>query len=240
MDAKSLEFLTACCIGDGCLYRCSKGYVSLSIKHGAKQRSYLEHKAARLNEILGSSAKVRDINNNGYPGSEYRVYSTKVLTPLHRELYGSGKKTVTQRCLDSMGAAGFAVWWMDDGSLTIIKRKTKSGGVTNGARIGWLSTYTETRSESEMIAEWIEGVIGFRPRALPNKGKFRLHFNSHALRKLCPVLQPYMIPSMSYKTDFGAINKIHVQTSPAMFTPKHLRKPEGDKLARVPEHLVEV
>lgn len=220
LEPEDAEFLIACCIGDGGL-RVQKGCVSLTLKHGDRQREYIHYKAAELNRILRRNCAVRAINNSGYPGWSFTVTNTEQLKPIHAELYGDGEKRVTEKLLVNLGVRAFAVWWMDDGSLTIRKQLTSAGNITNGARIGWLSTYTRTIGESELIAEWVSGIIGAKPLSLLQKGRWRLHFNSHALRLLCPILEPHIIPSLKYKVDFGAIYQKRRQTSPSMFLPKN-------------------
>lgn len=230
LNDRDLEFVKACCLGDGHL-KVAKGCTSLSMTHAAKQSEYLRFKAYELNRILGRSANVAEFDNSGYPGVRYSVSRTDVLTPIRNDLYVDGKKRVTERFLSGLGDLALAIWWMDDGSLTVRKRTTKSGTITNGARIGWLSTYTDTESESQLIADWVGSLTGFAPRVYGSKGKFRVGFNSHSLRALCPTISSYVIPSMQYKVDFRAKNKKRLETSPSMF----MRKPmndEGDKLAR--------
>lgn len=231
LDAHSFEFLLACCIGDGTLHRAvdkrsgtERVYYSLRFNHSLKQKKYLEYKATRLNEILGSKGTVRSFDNNGYPGVRFSAGNTEILQSFFALLYPNGKKTVTEECLGYIGLPGLAVWWMDDGSLTIRKKRTASGTTTNGARLGYLSTYTDTKSESMRIGAWINALCGAEPKLAASKGKTRLMFNSHDLRRLCPAINPFVIPSMKYKVDLGYIYQRRSPTSPSMFTPKHLRK----------------
>jgi len=231
LNDDDLEFLVSCCIGDGSIRQQidkrssqKREYYNFNIRHSTKQSEFLNYKAERLNKILGRKAKVREIDNNGYPGIAFGVGNSEILRPIYELLYKNKKKTVTKECLKLIGLQGLGIWWMDDGSLTIRRKKTKHGTITNGARLGYLSTYTDEAEESELIANWISSLTGILPRLAPSKGKFRLMFNSHDLRAFCPIIEPYIIPSMKYKVDCKWINKRNVVTTPAMFTPKHLLK----------------
>jgi len=213
-------FVEACCIGDGYLRCCSskpgsKSY-SFSMRHGIKQLDYLVYKSSRINAYLGKSNQVKLIDNNGYPGCEWRIGCNEVLRPIYEQLYPNGKKTITKEMLSNHGIETLAVLWMDDGSFTIRRRKTETG-YTNGARIGYLSTYTDTYEGSLLVAEWVKSLCGASPLVTPHKSKFRIAFNAHDLCKLCPVIESYVVPSMKYKVDLRYVNKKHVVTNPTMF-----------------------
>ena len=238
-DNKDYGFLVSCSVGDGHINRkthtTKKGlereYYALQIVHAVRQSDYLHYKADRINKILGMDKPVKNFMNGrgfpgnprGYPAVKYQI-SSFALKPVFQLVYGEeGKKRYTQEVLDVMGLEGLSLLWMDDGSLTIRRKKTKAGTMTNGARLGYLSTYTDTPEESELVGEWISSLTGVLPRLQPSKGKYRLMFNSHDLRAFCPIIDPFVIPAMKYKTDCKWINQRRSNTTPEMFIPAHMR-----------------
>lgn len=232
MNKKDYEFLVACGIGDGGIgvskyTRKDKSITrtyTLNIKHSIKQEELLKYKADNLNRILGKNSKVRKIDNSGYEGVMYSVGGKSEIEPLYNLLYSDGKKLITKEVLSHLGLNGLAIWWMDDGSLTIRRKKTAKGIWTNGARIGFLNTYTDTKEESLLIVKWIQQLTGALPTVNSSKGKFRIRFNSHDLRQFCPAIEEYIIPSMKHKVDLKYIYNRNIKTTPEMFTPKHFKK----------------
>ncbi len=84
---------------------------------------------------------------------------------------------------------------MDDGSLTLRKQRGKIH-----SRYIYLSTYTD-REEADRLIELIQAKWGITMRPSLHKGKWRLWCNTTETKKFVAIVDPYVIPSMKYKTD---------------------------------------
>ena len=201
-------------LGDGCLNvrrQKENGYVSqtLQLKHCARQTEYLEHKACLLHSIFGGvKPTVKRFNNSGYPGVRLSK-SNKYFVALHRKLYPGGKKTITVWALSNLSLQAIALWYMDDGSLTLHKRAGKIH-----AREIYLNTYC-TLGEAKLVRDYFSNNFLVNFRIALHKGKYRLACNTENTKKFISLVAPYIIPSMAYKIDM----KYHCQA----------RVPDGSK-----------
>jgi hypothetical protein len=212
MTREDWEFVIACCMGDGHIAHCRTSYC-FRLTHGTKQLEYISYKATRLNAILGKDSKVVEISNNGYPGFFYQVCNLELFGYIHSLLYNDRKKRITEEILNNAGLETLAVLWMDDGSLSIRKKLTTAGNLTNGARIGQLSVYENNPEDLTPIINWVENLTKAKPYPVKSKGKYRLTFNATALKLLIPAIEPFCssVPSMFYKLNLGYKN---ILTSP--------------------------
>ena len=135
-------------LGDGCLNvsgttKNGLPSVTLRIKHSVKQIEYAEHKADLLQSTLGRKRpEVHHFENNGYPG--VRLSKTDpYLRILRMRMYQNGKKHITRKLLDMLTDQGLAIWWMDDGTMSMKRREGKIC-----ARQGFLHTYLSLERES--------------------------------------------------------------------------------------------
>ncbi len=182
-------------LGDGWIKKVNSGTsASIGMMHCARQRPFLEYKKRLLDKIFPGRSQIREINNNGYPGVVLERGSKKLLL-WRRRFYTTGKKVIARQLLDWLTIEGLAIWWMDDGSLSMKRRNGKIH-----ARIGYLSTYC-TEPESRVVSEWFSTTHDINAKAVPSKGLWRIMFNTEDMKKLCPLIDPYIIPEMKYKVD---------------------------------------
>lgn len=173
----------------------SKPQSVLILKHSAKQRDYLEHKANLLHLILGGKRpRVRDINNSGYPGI--------VLTKNHRWfrylrnwIYLNGVKTYQARILNCLTPEGLAIWYMDDGNLALQKRNGKIH-----ARRLYLNTH-KSKEENQIIINFFQEKYDIRFTQCLNRRLYRLTCGTQEAKKFITLVEPFIIPSMFYKID---------------------------------------
>jgi hypothetical protein len=107
------------------------------------------------------------------------------------------KKRFSRQILNYLTPLGIAIWYMDDGSLSLKKRE----GKVHGREIH-LNTYCSLE-EARIIQVYFEEVWDVAWTIVPNKGLFRLRMGSNEAKKLFKIIEPNVVPMMKYKTDLG-------------------------------------
>lgn len=190
-------------LGDGNLYL-PKGQVtySLTIGHGKKQQEYLEYKASLIHSLLGGKKpKINEYKsfnkttNKEYTNIQIR-HTYKYYDQIHRNLYKTGSKKITRKCLDYLTDQGLALWFMDDGSGIVTKNKLKY----NSGCMVRISTYC-SKEEAEEIKQWFIDKYDLHPVFdIDNRNnKYSIRFKTQDSIKFCQIVSKYIIPSMEYK-----------------------------------------
>lgn len=203
MDRKvKRSILLAMVLGDGYVriakdkrYPSSTPQGVLSIKHCEKQRGYLEYKADLLQKILGGKRPiVHPCNNSGYPAVRL-TKNHRWFRYLRNWLYQNGVKTYTRKILEYLTPEGLAIWYMDDGNLA---HQRKNGKIH--ARRVYLNTH-KSKEENQIIIDYFLEEYGIRFTQVLNKGSYRLTCGTQEAKKFFSIIEPFIIPSMSYKID---------------------------------------
>lgn len=114
-----------------------------------------------------------------------------------------GKKTVTRKWLNLLTPLSLAVWWMDDGCLSIHKE----------SRYGKLCTHAFPIEQQEIMKKYFKTVWDIDVKITPEKHKyFFLRFTVPNLKKLFKIIAPYVIqiPDMIYKIDMNYHDDIYI------------------------------
>jgi len=194
MNKENRSILIGMVLGDGYIY-CKDNIARLRMNHSLKQYEYINHKAILLGEIFNiKKPKLIRTISNGYP-QVILVKEDKYFRILRKWIYKNNIKTYSKKILDYLTPHGIAIWWMDDGSLSMKMRDNKIH-----AREGHLNIYI-TKSQNEIISNWFfeKYNISFVP--VKNKGLYRLRINTTNLKRFLPIIKPYIIDSMKYKID---------------------------------------
>lgn len=189
-------------IGDG--YINKNGF--LSIRHGESQKEYIEFKRNLLYKNGINVTNVYEVNNNGYKGYEFRTYNHKFLKLYRRILYTPKKDITLKSIWNRMSPLGLAIWYMDDGSLTI---QYKNGNPCRARII--ISTCLDTIEEHDFIIETIYNKFGVKFSVCKMKGKYALRCGTKEARKFINIVKPFMqnIQCMQYKLNiFSNIESI--------------------------------
>lgn len=201
MNKKDKSLLTALVIGDGYIYaKKSKKYdytqYSICFKHSIKQLEYLEYKAKLVNSILGGKQnKVHLINNNGYDGCFY-IKSNKSLRLIRKKIYKNNKKCLTRDILDLLNEQGLAIWFMDDGCTSYMKRNDKIHGI-----ILQISTCLDTLEELQTVIDYFKERWDIKFGVKKDHDKYSLQCATKEARKFMKIVKPYVsqIECMQYK-----------------------------------------
>lgn len=158
-------------MGDGCI-RIRKRYEErrkeqaqtlFQCSHSIKQLPYAQHKADRLNQILGGRAKMSfyDVKLKGHEATPYRmcrfVKVNKYFQHLRDWLYVDGKKVITKRMLDWLTLEGLAYLYFDDGNADWWKRN--DGSITS---VQVSIAICRPVHECDMFLGWLEQKLNIR------------------------------------------------------------------------------
>ena len=228
--SESRRFLIGCSLGDGCLSRSPRnGSVTLHIQRKQQHQAYAVWQLTKLNDILGTKATLRCFLDKGkYPAVRFGVTSKALLLPVYQLLYPEGKKRFSSDCLQELGLAELALFWMDDGSLEVRKR-VKSSGAIKIERSAWLAV-CEDETTTDLVGTWIQSLTGSSYTKVRHvSGSFYLRWHSRQCRNLIEKIKPFVLPCLGYKVDLSRTGKVSEWLSES-----HLHKEEDDKATRVP------
>ena len=196
MQTQDLSFLYGVIIGDGSLYKAKDGTISLRFIHCIAQKEYLMYKASILNRIFTSQLEVKDINNNGYPGCRYVIGRTAVLKPLYELFYVNGKKSISNpEIINNLTPEALALWWMDDGCLSMKKRNGKIV-----ARQGFINTYLPLE-ENLYLIQLLNAKFNLNLKNVKDRKAYRIRLNTTDCKELIEIIKPYIHPVFNYKID---------------------------------------
>lgn len=121
---------------------------------------------------------------------------------LKKNLYSNeGRKKISMKYLNELAPLGIAVWWMDDGNISI----TSDGS----NRYGKLSTHCFNYEENILIKQYFKNKFDIEVSIKHEKDNFFIKIKTSELKKFIKIIYPYVtqIPSMIYKIDLKYKNK---------------------------------
>lgn len=199
MKNRKKAILIALAIGDG--YICKDSYsksASLVITHSTKQEEFIKYKRDLLHSLVGGNLpKLHYFNNNNYPGVRF-TKASKYFRVLRRWLYPNGMKKISRFLLDKLTLEAIAIWYMDDGGLSPRVREGKIHGYEL-----FLNTHI-SKEENQIIIDYFKETWGVQFHQVKNKGSYRLRMGTREIRVFLPMLQEFIIPSMTYKSTMVA------------------------------------
>lgn len=198
MNRTDRAILIGMILGDGCLKKKSRDYVEFSMSHCEAQLPYLEYKRDLLHSIFGG--KLPNINTRHYGKyTEHRVSKQHSYFKLLRKwIYPEGSKRITRSLLDKLDAHALALWYQDDGTMSI--NLNKEGNISSfELRI----CCHVSKEEAEDIVGYFGDVWGIASKARLEKktGKYTIRFNTTNGKLFIGVIKPYIQHCMRYKID---------------------------------------
>lgn len=176
-------------LGDGSLLpNWSKTNYRLSINHCVEQKAYLLWKSGILKNYILSEPRFYERNNS----LTIRTISHRELTELRKLFYSHREKIVPKGIREFLKDPFIlAIWFMDDGNA--VMRKGKLCGYH-------LNSQSFSFRENLFLSDSIKTLYGIDSVLEKNHGKYRLAiWKSESRMRLRTLLQPLVIPSMSYK-----------------------------------------
>ena len=177
---------------------------SIRFSHSDKQLSYLMWKRKFFN-----SDDVRKIHKRlykeGYVGYYFEFVNRKhkyetFFNFIQKHGYQNTTKKISLKYLNELDSLGLAVWWMDDGCLSIHK----------GNRYGKLCTHCFNYEEHILIKKYFNDRWGNSVDIKEEKHKYYfIKLNVTALKKFIQIIYKHVveIPEMIYKIDLDYKNQ---------------------------------
>lgn len=182
--------------------------------HSTKQLEYLKWKQRFFTNNPSQICGKICTGKHKWDNQEYEYCSFEIcnknqclddfIAYLYNNYYSNdGRKKISLKYLYELDALGLAVWWMDDGNLSIHE----------GNRWGKLCTEYFNYEEHILLQKYFKEKWGIETNIKLEKEKYYfLRFNVSALRKLFKIIYKYVceIPSMIYKIDMKYTNQKYV------------------------------
>lgn len=196
MDKRKKSILIGLILGDGHLN--PRHGVSIEIEHGAKQLFYLNYKRKLIAEVL--NCQEPNIYHNMKKGTYKISKGHRYFRVLYNWIYKNKIKFFSRKLLNKLTPESIALWWMDDGSHSVCRRK--STGKIMSHSFHWY-TYTDEIDTQNIIDYFLEEYnIKFYPikRAMKS-GEIRFYLKCKTIegRKFCDLIRPYILPEFQYK-----------------------------------------
>ncbi len=173
----------------------TKTLAYLETLHKSSRKPYLIWKQRLINYKFETTFKYK--NNNGYGAFIFRTKFEKKLIYLRKDFYINGKKTVKLNLLNRLTNLGLAIWYMDDGCLSLGRKN----GLINRRNI-FLNTQAFGLEGNVLIQEWLLSKYDISSNINRNRG-FRLRLNTSNTLKFIEIVSPFvkLVPCMQYKID---------------------------------------
>ena len=183
-------------MGDGALSTTRSGQGGrLRLAHGPKQVAYADWKASLLSNI-GATRTTRAADGAVF----YDVRPLPELAPLREAVYVEGKKVLSHDFLKRLTPLSLALWYMDDGCLTVRAKGVQARTRDGSGRIEICVEAMEATSRERLVA-YLADTWGIRAR-LKYRGARReasLIFPKDETAKFLALVAPFVHPSMEYK-----------------------------------------
>lgn len=198
------------------------GYIDykgrIAITHCEKQKEYIEYKAKLLHSVTGGKDihvcqgnKISIYKKNDKIISEKKLtfYSfkkqSKDFIQFRELLYINNRKTITKEVLNLMNPVTIALWWMDDGCLTVKYTYPNGKRVKCGYNLR-LCTYL-SKEENELIQQYFIEKYNMKWNVVKadsakDDTQWMLRCGVHEGRKFLDIIRNIIltkVPSMSYK-----------------------------------------
>nr|DAI19787.1 MAG TPA: LAGLIDADG DNA endonuclease family [Caudoviricetes sp.] len=184
-------------LGDATL---RKNQNSIRFCQSIKQEEYLKWKYSFFNDNVseitiqnyqqGWTTIAFSLQNHHHILDQFYRRIRKIVTDKN------GDKKITREYLNLLNPLGLAIWWMDDGCLSIHK----------GNRYGKLCTHGFSYEENLIIQQYFQEIWGIHVDIKIEKRKYYFcRLNTENLKKLISIIYPYVtqVPSMIYKIDLN-------------------------------------
>lgn len=206
LSQDGFEIILGALLGDAHLH---KKQNCISILQSIKQKDYLLWKYEFFKEFNLNNPIKYYKSIEGYENIRFRITNkskeyVSFIKTIRKLIYSDDKKkTITREYLNLLTPLSIAVWWMDDGCLSVHK----------GNRYGKLCTHCFNYNEHIVIKQYFKEKYDIDIQIKVEKNKYYFcRLNVENLKKLINLIYPYVIQvkSMIYKIDLNYHNNVNL------------------------------
>jgi len=196
-----LEVILGGLLGDSCI---RKNTYSIEFSHSNRQYEYLMWKHDLLNRISTNTWEtiVQD-KYIRFSFSTKQQYKNDMKSIYLLICDKTGNKKITRKWLNLLTPLSLAIWWMDDGCLSVHKRN----------RYGKLCTHCFSYEEHLIIQQYFKVIWDIKIDIKLEKRKYYFcRLNVENLKKLFSIIYKYIleVPLMIYKIDLNYKNEKYI------------------------------
>lgn len=159
------------------------------VHHGLKQKEYVLWKYNILREFVSKGPKkiswVNPKRNLHEVSCYFHTISMEELGILYHYFYKNRVKILPEDIFEILNPHMIAIWFMDDGS------NTKEGFTLN--------THSLERKDQVKIVNFLKETFQINATIVKDRTKLKIAIGKHDFRKFSKIVEPYIIPSMTYK-----------------------------------------
>ena len=193
-SAHQIDVLIGSLLGDARLECRSIGVRSpvtarFRVHQGFKQKDYVFWKYEIMRDFVIGMPRESSWTNDKRRLHEVSYYfhtkSLKELGILYHYFYKNGVKILPDDIFGILNPRMIAVWFMDDGS--------------NNGNSCTLNTHSFSLEDQMRIVDFLKEKYAINSKIVKDRDKWKLSMGKYDFPKLIYLIEPYMIPSMSYK-----------------------------------------
>ena len=162
----------------------------LTITHSPAQKDYLLFKASFLiPEFDGHIESSYVENSYGKEKVKYISRTSSAITKYAKMVYDNKKdKRITREVLNNLDWFGFAIWYMDDGSIS------------KGCKNNSIHLHTERYPKEDItLLSTFFNERGYKNYIRTYRGYYMINFSTEASEKIWGKIRGFILPSMQYK-----------------------------------------
>lgn len=156
--------------------------------HSRKQEEYVKFKASLLQRLGGQVKNIVASNSYGKEKTQYQSLVNSGISLCYNVAYKNYHKQVSYEWLQQLGWLGFAIWYMDDGSL-------QTGCKNNSIH---LHTEGYTKDEVELICKFYTDK-GYKSYVQHYKEYYIINFSTEASELIWKEIRKFIPECMQYK-----------------------------------------
>lgn len=196
----------------------------IEMSHCLAQLEYLEYKRDIVNQVTGARMSISDRDTylkktqKTYPGFCGRSLSTPYFRKIRRLVYNQrGNRAIKADTLKRLTPLGLAIWYMDDGYISIQKKKSRKnpyGGDRYiydkphiSSRKIKIATHCFSEEEHKIMKHYFSEVWGidiviYKPEPRKNPHQRAFYMNATNGNKFLDIVRPYiLLPLFEKKID---------------------------------------
>ena len=156
------QFVIGAILGDSHIRytgKTSRANTRIEFAHSTKQEEYIQWKYDFLKEyeLAASPPRLYKIGKEKeFLQLRFTSKSNKIFNEYHYLFHKEGKKKITRKILNKLQPLGLAIWYMDDGNLSLQKYTKKDGEQGIHARRLMLNTQGFTYEEHKIIQRYFK------------------------------------------------------------------------------------